>query len=155
MDRSARAMAAVAFAAVATIYTGEGRCGDGPLAPFDVVEDAIPAPLAGLTGDAARGLAIIRDRRTGNCLICHALPLADEPFQGEIGPPLAGVGNRLSAGQIRLRLVDQSRLNAATIMPPYYRVDGLVNVAPEYRGLPVLDAQQIEDVVAYLTGLKE
>lgn len=95
------------------------------------------------------------DRRTGNCLICHEAPGVDEPFQGEIGPPLAGVGARLTPGQIRLRLIDQSRINPETIMPPYYRTDGLANVDPAYAGRPALDAQQIEDVVAWLAGLTE
>jgi sulfur-oxidizing protein SoxX len=96
---------------------------------------------------------VVVDRRSGNCLICHRFPIPDQPFQGEIGPPMAGVGDRLSAGQIRLRLIDQSRLNPSTLMPPYYRVEGLTNVAPEYRGRPALDAQALEDVVAYLTTL--
>lgn len=127
----------------------------GELSEYKVVEDAIRLPLGGLSGDAERGKAIVVDRREGNCLICHAFPIEDEPFQGEIGPPMAGVGSRLSEGQIRLRLVDQSRINPETIMPPYYRVMGLTNVAPEYRGKPALSAQSIEDVVAYLMSLKD
>ncbi|HZV20895.1 MAG TPA: sulfur oxidation c-type cytochrome SoxX, partial [Hyphomicrobiales bacterium] len=120
---------------------------DTALEEYEIVGDAIPKPLGALKGDAARGEAVIRDRRNGNCLICHKFPMPDEPFQGEIGPALSGVGSRLSAGQIRLRLVDQAKINPATLMPPYYRVDGLVNVAPEYEGAPALTAQQIEDVV--------
>ena len=123
--------------------------------PFDVAGDAVPAPLAGLQGDAGRGAAIVRDRRRGNCLICHRLPFADEPFQGDIGPDLTGVAARLDAGQIRLRLIDQSRLDPETVMPPYFRVDGLADVAPEFAGRPVLSAQEIEDVVAYLTTLRD
>lgn len=126
-----------------------------PLVTFEVAGDAIAAPLGGLTGEAARGLALIRDRRIGNCLICHRLDVTGEPFQGEIGPPLDGVGGRLTAGQIRLRLVDASRLDPDTVMPPYYRVAGLVNVAPQYQGRPALDARQIEDMVVYLAGLKD
>jgi sulfur-oxidizing protein SoxX len=125
------------------------------LLPYEVKGDAVPQALGGLESDAARGLAIVLDRRRGNCLICHRLPVEGEPFQGELGPPLAGVGSRLTAGQIRLRLIDQSRINPDTIMPPYYRVDGLTNVAPEYRGHPALEAQEIEDVLAYLTSLKQ
>lgn len=128
---------------------------DSSLIDFEQVGDAVPAPLGGLAGDAARGRAIVLDRRRGNCLICHRFPIEGEPFQGEIGPPLTDVGSRLDAGQIRLRLIDQSRINPETVMPPYYRVDGLVRVAPEYRGRPALDAQEIEDVVAYLAGLRE
>jgi sulfur-oxidizing protein SoxX len=125
------------------------------LLPYEVKGDAVPQALGGLESDAARGLAIVLDRRRGNCLICHRLPVEGEPFQGELGPPLAGVGSRLTAGQIRLRLIDQSRINPDTIMPPYYRTQGLTNVAPEYRGHPALEAQEIEDVLAYLTSLKE
>lgn len=125
------------------------------LAPMVVLGDAIPLALGGLPGDAGRGLAIVRDRRTGNCVICHSLPIPEETFQGEIGPSLSGVGSRLSIGQIRLRLVDQSVLNPETLMPPYYRISNLTNVAPEYRGKPALTAQQVEDVVAYLASLKE
>ena len=152
--RREQCIAAVILMAAAILSSGSVLGGDG-LAPFEVAGDAIPAPLEGRTGDPVRGIAIIRDRRIGNCLICHSLPLADEPFQGEIGPALQGVGSRLSPGQIRLRLIDQSRINPQTLMPPYYRVAGLTNVAPEYRGRPALDAQQIEDIVAYLAGLKE
>lgn len=129
------------------------------LVAFDVRGDAVEMPLGGLTGDAARGLRIVRDRRNGNCLICHAMPraipLAEEPFQGVIGPSLDGVARRLSVGQIRLRMIDQSRINPATIMPPFYRTRNLRDVAPKYRGKPALDAQEIEDVVAYLATLKE
>ncbi|MGA7324202.1 MAG: sulfur oxidation c-type cytochrome SoxX [Rhodomicrobium sp.] len=127
----------------------------GGLASFEVVGDAVPKGLTGLPGDAARGEEIVRDRRVGNCLICHQFPIKDEPFQGEIGPPLAGIGGRLSEGQIRLRLIDESLLNAKTVMPPYYRIDNLNNVAPEYKGAAALTAQQLEDVVAYLASLKQ
>jgi sulfur-oxidizing protein SoxX len=125
------------------------------VARFTVVGDAIPEPLSGVPGDPARGRQIVLDRELGNCLICHQVPEAGEPFQGDLGPNLAGVGRRLNRGQIRLRLVDQSRLNPATVMPPYHRIDGLNRVAAPYRGRPVLSAEQIEDVVAYLATLKE
>lgn len=92
--------------------------------------------------------------REANCLLCHAVPETGIRFMGDIAPPLSGIGSRLSAGQLRLRIVDQSRLNADTVMPSYYRIEGLVRVAPAYRGKPVLTAQQIEDVVAYLQTLK-
>lgn len=116
--------------------------------------DAIPRPLDDRVGDPAAGRRIVLDREVGNCLICHRVPERNEFFQGDVGPNLAGVGGRLSVGQIRLRLVDISRLNPATVMPPYYRVDRLRRVAARYQGKPVLDAQQIEDVVAYLKSLE-
>ena len=124
------------------------------LEPYEVVGDAIPHPLGGLAGDAGRGEMLVRDRERGNCLICHQGADASEPFQGTIGPPLKGVGLRLDSGQIRLRLVDTSKLNPQTVMPPYFRTENLQDVAPQYRGKPALSAQEIEDVVSYLASLK-
>ncbi len=124
------------------------------IAAYRIVGDAIPEPLTGTAGDAVRGRRIVLDRATGNCLICHKVPEPDEPFQGELGPDLAGVGARLNSGALRLRIVDQSRLNPATVMPPYHRVENLRRVASQYQGKPVLAAQDIEDVVAYLGHLK-
>jgi L-cysteine S-thiosulfotransferase len=141
--------------ACAMLLSLRAASGSGALAAFTVVGDAILTALDGRAGNAARALTLIGERRLGNCLICHSLSKSDELFQGEIGPALDGVGGRLSAGQIRLRIVDASRLNPTTPMPPYYRVEDLVNVASEYKGRPVLDAQQIEDIVTYLASLKE
>jgi len=90
----------------------------------------------------------------GLCLLCHSGPFPEEQFQGNLAPDLSGIGARLSAGQIRLRIVDASRVNPNTIMPPYFRTDALQRVAPSFRGKPVLSAQQIEDVVAFLATLK-
>ncbi|MFG5410043.1 sulfur oxidation c-type cytochrome SoxX [Piscinibacter sakaiensis] len=89
------------------------------------------------------------------CLLCHTAPIPEERFQGDIGPPLAGVGARLDAAQLRLRVVDMRRLNPATPMPSYHRIDGLQRVGAAWAGRPVLDAGQIEDVVAYLRTLRE
>jgi len=126
----------------------------GALVPYQVSGDAIPEPLGGLQGDAVRGRALVLDRSIGNCLICHQAPEPAERFMGGIGPDLAGIGSRLTPAQIRLRVVDESLLNPRTVMPPYYRVDRLSRVAERYRGKPVLDAQQVEDVVAYLASLR-
>jgi L-cysteine S-thiosulfotransferase len=148
-----------ALLAVAALGQSVGPASAGQpseaVARFRVVGDAIPEPLSSKPGDPVRGRRIVLDRELGNCLICHQVPEAGEPFQGDLGPDLAGVGRRLSAGQIRLRLVDQSRLNPATVMPPYHRIDGLNRVAAKYRGRPVLSAEEVEDVVAYLATLKE
>jgi L-cysteine S-thiosulfotransferase len=127
---------------------------NGALLPYRIVGDAVAEPLGGMAGDAARGRKLVLDRTIGNCLICHKVPEPAERFMGELGPDLGGVGDRLNAGQIRLRLIDQSVLNPRTLMPPYYRVDNLTAVAARYRGKPVLDAQQLEDVVAYLASLR-
>jgi sulfur-oxidizing protein SoxX len=123
-----------------------------------VLGDAIPAPLTGANayvGDPARGRAIVLNRQLGLCLLCHSGPFPEERFQGDLAPDLKGVGSRLSAGQLRLRIVDSGRVDAATIMPPYYRTEGLTRVAPVFQGKPVLSAEQIEDVVAFLTTLRE
>jgi L-cysteine S-thiosulfotransferase len=120
-----------------------------------VVGDAMPASLTGAAGDAARGRAIVVDRRVGLCLLCHSGPFPEQKLMGDIGPDLRGTGARLTEGQIRLRLVDAGRVNPATIMPPYYRTDGLIRVASAYRGKPVLTAAEIEDVVAFLMTLRD
>ena len=136
-------------------YVGDARAAEVGVASYTVVGDAIPTPLDGLDGNAERGRRLVLDRETGNCLICHQVPIASEPSQGDLAPSLAGVGGRLTAAQIRFRLVDQSQLNPATLMPPYHRVEGLTRVAAKFRSKPVFDAQQIEDVVAWLATLKD
>lgn len=122
------------------------------LVPYRVRGDAITEPLAA-PGDAARGLGILVGR-DGNCLLCHAVPESGKRFMGDLGPALSGVGSRLSAGQLRLRIVDTMRLNRDTIMPSYYRIDGFNQVAGDWRGKPILSAQQVEDLVAYLQTLR-
>ncbi|MBR1275254.1 sulfur oxidation c-type cytochrome SoxX [Bradyrhizobium sp. AUGA SZCCT0283] len=124
------------------------------LPPYAVVGDAIPEPLTSARGDAARGRALVVER-SSTCILCHSGPFPEQKFQGDLAPSLAGSGRRWSEGQLRLRLVDASRLNAATIMPSYYRVDGLHRVGTLWRGKPILSAEQIEDIVAYLGSLRE
>jgi len=124
------------------------------LASTAAADDAIPSSLTGAAGDPARGRKVVLDRHVALCLLCHRGPFPEERFQGDLGPGLAGVGARLSAGQIRLRIVDPGRVNPQTIMPAYFRTQGLQRVAPAYRGKPVLTAEQIEDVVAFLATLK-
>ncbi len=125
------------------------------LQPFEIVGDAIPAPLVQGPTDPARGRAIVVDRRRGLCLLCHAGPFPEERFQGNLAPELNGVGARWSEGQLRLRLVDGRRFNPDTIMPSYYRTDGLERVGSAWRGKPLLTAPEIEDVVAFLKTLRD
>jgi sulfur-oxidizing protein SoxX len=124
------------------------------LVRYKIVGDAIPASLTGDKGDAARGRAIVGNRTAGLCLLCHSGPFPEDRFQGNMAPDLGGAGARWNEGQLRLRIVDASRLNPATIMPPFYRVDHLTRVPAAYRDKPVLTAAQVEDVVAYLMTLK-
>jgi L-cysteine S-thiosulfotransferase len=126
-----------------------------PLRAYVIVGDSIPASLTGENGDPARGRTIITNRQVGLCLLCHSGPFPEEKLQGTLAPDLGGAGLRSTRGQLRLRIVDASRLNPDTIMPPYYRIDGLARVAPLFRGKPILTAEQIEDVVAFLETLRE
>ena len=131
-----------------------GFAGAQDLRGIVVRGDSNPASLTGAPGDPQRGRAIVINRQN-TCILCHAGPFAEAKTQGDLAPSLAGVGNRWSEGQIRLRLIDASRFNPATIMPSYYRVDGLERVGRAWRGKPILSAEQIEDVVAYLMTLRE
>src|SRR3954469_21014958 len=124
------------------------------LQPYTVSGDAIPASLTGAAGNPARGRALVLNR-TSTCILCHSGPLPEEKFQGDLAPDLSGSGARWSEGQLRLRIVDASRLNPATIMPSYYRTEGLVRVGQAWRGKPILSAEQIEDIVAYLLTLRQ
>ena len=125
------------------------------LRTFVIAGDAIPDSLTGEPGDAERGRAIVANRTVGLCLLCHSGPLPEQPLQGNLAPSLAGAGARNTAGQLRMRLVNPSRLVPDTVMPPYYRLDHLQRVARTYEGKTILTADQIEDVVAYLVTLKE
>ena len=119
---------------------------------LEIAGDAIPKPLTAEPGDAARGRSVVVSRDQGGCTLCHEVP--GETRFGDIAPPLSGVGAKLSAGQLRLRVADSTRVTPDTPMPAYYRTQGLTQVAAPYRGKPILSAQQVEDVVAYLATLK-
>ena len=154
--RPVAAAAAVLICCVgAGAEEGLGAGAEAGLRPYAVVGEAIPDSLTGMPGDAARGKAIVTSRQTGLCLLCHSAPLPEEKFQGTIGPDLKGSGSRYSEGELRMRMVDSRRLNPDTIMPSYYRLDGLERVAPAFRGKTVLSAEQIEDVVAFLKTLRD
>lgn len=134
-----------------TLFSG---CASTPaLVPYRIVADGVPAALGGLRGDPVAGRAVIAGR-DANCLLCHAVAETGERFMGDLGPPLSGVGARYTAAQLRLRIIDSSRFNTDTVMPSYYRIDGLHRVAENLRGKPILTAQQVEDVVAYLETLR-
>jgi sulfur-oxidizing protein SoxX len=153
---TARARAGVSCALAASVLFAPSTAMAQPAAivAYRIVGDAIPAPLTSTSGDAARGRAIVTSRQVGLCLLCHSGPFPEEHLQGTIGTSLAGAGARWSEGQLRLRVVDSRRVNPASPMPSYHRIDGLSAVAAAYRGKPVLDAQQVEDVVALLRTLR-
>ena len=123
-------------------------------ADYLVENYGIAAALTAEPGDPARGAAVIVDHELGNCLACHAVNV-DAEFFGTTGPSLVGVGARLTAAQMRLRVVDSKRINSASMMPAYFRSEGLQRVLPEFAGKTILSAQQIEDVVAFLATQKQ
>lgn len=139
---------------IAAVLAAPSAAAGQELRPYTISGDAIMESLTAMPGDAARGRALVLER-TSTCILCHSGPFPEEKFQGDLAPNLAGSGSRWSAGQLRLRLVNASRLNPATIMPSYYRVEGLDRVGPAWRGKPILTAEQIEDIVAYLATLRE
>ena len=152
---SAHIVLAALMAAVCCALVAGAPVRAQALRPYTIVGDAIPASLTGAKGDPARGRAIVTNRNVGLCLLCHSGPFPDERFQGNMAPDLEGAGKRWSEGELRLRLVDARKLNPATIMPPYYVVDDMNRVVPSLRGKPILSAEQIEDVVAFLATLRE
>lgn len=141
-------------ACAVTFFSGAAAANEA-LKSFAVVGDAIPDSLTGNQGNPERGRAIVVNRQVGLCLLCHTGPFSEQKFQGTLAPDLTSIGSRASEGQLRLRIVDASRINPQTIMPPYYRITDLYRVAPAFRGKPLLDAEQIEDVVAYLATLRD
>ncbi len=116
--------------------------------------ERIDESLTGQPGDPANGRKLAINRKQGNCLACHVLPIPEQPFHGDVGPDLSETGGNLSEGEIRLRIVDSKVLNPDTIMPAFYRNDGFERVLKKFQGKTMLSAQQVEDVVAYLMTLK-
>lgn len=116
-----------------------------------IVGDAIPAPLSEELGNADRGRNVFVDRERGHCVLCHAIEGLEAEFQGNVGPDLSNVGERLSPGQLRLRIVDYQIVRPGTLMPSYYRIHDLYQVANEYQDEPILTVTEVEDLVAYLS----
>jgi sulfur-oxidizing protein SoxX len=139
---------------IATVLALPRDAAAEPPVPYKIVGDGIPDSLTGTAGDAARGRALVLERTT-TCILCHSGPFPETRFQGDLAPDLAGAGNRWMASQLRLRLVDAAHFNPETIMPSYYRIDGLVRVGRNWTEKPILTATQIEDIVAFLATLKD
>ena len=109
--------------------------------------DRMP-PLAATTGDPARGREVFVSRDGGHCVLCHHAP--DVTPAGNVGPPLGGIGSRLDAAELRVRVADITRVYPESVMPTFHRAEGMTRVASAYAGKPMLTAAQVEDLVAYL-----
>jgi L-cysteine S-thiosulfotransferase len=144
-------LSALTFLAISS----QGQAQQPALAPYEIVGDAIAAPLNGLIGDASRGRLIVATRQKGLCLLCHSGPFPEERFQGDLSPSLAGAGSRSTEGQLRLRMVDSTKVNRASIMPAYHRTTEFSRVGRNFTDKPILNAQEIEDVVVFLKELKD
>lgn len=145
-------LASILGALVSAVFGISTLAGESP--SYKIENYGIPKSLTGKPGDPVRGKKVAIHRKLGNCLACHVMPVPDQPFQGNVGPPLAGVGKRLTEAQIRLRIVDPKVFNPMTIMPSFYKSQGFHRVMKKFQGKTVLTAQQVEDVVAYLKTLK-
>jgi len=151
--RLGSAVAAAWVSILLAIQASSGEAGDKIIA-YSVVDGMIPISLTDEPGDPKRGREIAAGR-VGNCLACHKMPISEKQFHGDLGPNLYGVGTRFTEGELRIRLVDPKLVNSETIMPAFYKVSNLRRVKRRYLGQPILDAQAIEDLVAYLKTLKQ
>lgn len=138
-----------------------------PVTPGDVAyteDGAIAASLSGAAGDAANGAKVMVTRSKGNCVACHDVTaLKDAPFHGEVGPSLDGAGDRWTAEELRGLVANAKMTFEGTVMPAFYKTSGFTRPGNGYTGkaakesdlTPILTAQEIEDVVAFLATLKE
>lgn len=143
-----------AAVAVAMLLLGLAGAAGAQVVPYQVSGDAIEQPLAGAAGDAARGRSIVANRQQGLCLLCHSAPIPEERFQGDLAPSLAGAGARYSPGQLRLRIVDPRLVNPQSFMPAFHSTANLSRVGRAWQDKPIFTAQQVEDVVAWLSTLR-
>lgn len=127
---------------------------EGLLAASDIVDDGVPTALTDVPGDPQRGESLFINRDQGHCILCHVVDNLDAEFQGNVGPDLTYVGDRLSPSQLRLRVIDYQIVRPGTLMPSYYRIHDLYQVGDDYEGETILSAQDVEDVVAYLATLQ-
>ena len=129
------------------------KADDSVQVKFVIVDQEIPQPLTSAPGDPAKGKKIVTDASNATCLICHAMPIPEQPDHGNLAPDLTGIGSRYTAGQLRLRIVNPKAFNPDTIMPAYYRNSGFTRVLGEFAEKTVYSAQDVEDVIAYLLTL--
>lgn len=150
-------MRTIAFAAVLAAFGASAGLA-GTVAPADVAfaDGAVTKSLTGVAGDAAKGKDWFTGRKLGNCLACHKnSDASSESFHGEVGPELDGVADRWSEAELRGIVVNAKNMFDGTIMPAFYKDSGYTRALGKFEGKTILNAQQIEDIVAYLKTLKE
>lgn len=146
---------AVGIMSVAVLLAGKASWAE-ELVAYNVVDEiSIPEPLTDQAGDPVKGREIAINRKKGNCLACHIMPIPEQSFHGEIGPDLSGVGSRYEIGELRLRVVNPKVFNSDTMMPAFYRTDGFHRVGKKFQGKTILNPQEVEDLLAYLMTLQE
>lgn len=134
------------------LFCGPEAFAERLVTPDMIVGDTIPAPLSDTVSSSEVGETVFVDRAQGHCVLCHQIDGVDAEFQGNVGPDLSTVGDRLSPAQIRFRLVDLQSLVPDTVMPSYYRLHDLNQVQAQFQGQTILNADQIEHLVAYLAS---
>jgi sulfur-oxidizing protein SoxX len=155
MKTAIMTIVALASLGAATAHSASVVVRDPGLVPYTIVDDnSIPKSLTGKAGDPANGRKLAINRKKGNCLACHAMPIPEQQFHGETAPSLYGVGNRLSVGELRLQIVNSKVTNEDTMMPSFYRTFGYNRPLKKFAGKSILKAQDVEDIVAYLLTLK-
>lgn len=143
-------MSAVCGLTLAGTIAGGAQAAE--MAQYSVVDETIPASLTGKAGDVANGKKVVINRKKGNCLACHVMPIPEQQFHGKTGPDLAGVADRMDEATLRMRVVDPKVINHGTMMPSFYKT-GQHRVLKKFEGKTILSAQEVEDVVAYLLTL--
>jgi len=144
-------------ASILVAMSGAAIAADTPPGDVKIADHKVMASLTGMPGDAKNGANVFKNRKLGNCLACHANEaMKDELFHGEVGPALDGVADRWSAPELRAIVVNSKAVfGAETVMPGFYTLKVGENVAKAFVGKTILSAQQVEDLVAYLTTLKQ
>jgi sulfur-oxidizing protein SoxX len=142
----------LALTCAATLAAAEGTAPQG----VTYVDGAVEASLTGQPGDAAAGRKVFSNRKLGNCLACHMnADMPEESFHGEVGPPMDGVADRWTEAELRGIVTNSKKMFEGTIMPAFYVDAGYTRPLGDFASASILEAQQVEDVIAYLMTLKD